>query len=264
MANLRERQNANGHRQHGENGGGSGRIADPIGEHELAVREALEHIAELAIAQQKRSRSFTTTHSASIGRAGALFPNLHLPEESPIGSAYVENNSAIATLTLYEGSGANGRIIGQVAPLYAKRIAFADHLSSLSIVASAPDPSSAIVFVTLSTHKWSPTTSSIKPPAGPTAVSQAGAATGLATVYTVPAGRTLTVTFAMLSAATELAPGQRILLYVGGTAAVLVLDSTTPQSISTPLTFQSTSNVTISYVGGASGTVNWAFSGVLT
>lgn len=264
MAHTRERQDANDRRQHSENGGGSGRIADPISEHELAVREALEHIAELAIAQQKRSRSFTTTHSASIGRAGSLFPNLHLPEESPIGSAYVENNSAIATLTLYEGSGANGRIIGQVPPLYAKRIAFADHLSSLSIVASAADLSTAIVFVTLSTHKWSPTTSSIKPPAPPTPVSLAGTATGLATIYTVPAGRTLTVTFAMLSAAAELTAGQRVAFYAGGTAAVLVLDSTTPASISTPLTFQTTSNISIAYLGGASGTVNWAFSGVLT
>lgn len=114
-------------------------------------------MADVAIAQQHKARSFTTTHSASIGRKGPLFPDLHLPEESAIGSAYVENNSAVSTLILYEGSGSSGRVIGVVGPSHWKRIAFADHLSSLSVVASAVDLSAALVFVTLTTRNWSPT-----------------------------------------------------------------------------------------------------------
>jgi hypothetical protein len=72
--------------------------------HEHAARtdrltRALEHNSDIAEAQHKRSRLFTATFTSSIATAGQLFPNLHLPEESAIAGAYIENNSAIATLT---------------------------------------------------------------------------------------------------------------------------------------------------------------------
>jgi hypothetical protein len=112
-------------------------------------------------AQEKRARSFTSTFTTSVGHAGQLFANLHLPEESAIQSAFVENNSTVSTLTIYEGSGGSGRVIGIVAPGKGKRMPIADHVSSLSVVADKPDPGPALVIVILTTHKWSPTQSTL-------------------------------------------------------------------------------------------------------
>jgi hypothetical protein len=120
------------------------------------LSRSLEHIAELSEAQAKRSRLFTSMFTSSIATAGQLFANLHLPEESAIAGAYIENNSAIASLTVYEGAGAGGRVIGVVPPSHSKRIAISDHISSLSVVADKPDPGPAIVVVTLTTRHWSP------------------------------------------------------------------------------------------------------------
>jgi hypothetical protein len=121
------------------------------------MERTLRHIADVEERQAKRSRLFTSTFTSSVATAGNLFLNLHLPEESAIAGAYIENNSTLATLTLYEGAGGGGRLIGIVPPSHSKRIALADHISSISVVADKPDPGSAIVFVTLSTRQWSPT-----------------------------------------------------------------------------------------------------------
>lgn len=121
----------------------------------------LAHLVDVAEAQHKKTRSFTTMHTASIQSAGTIMQNLHLPEESAIGGAYIENNSAVSHLTVYEGAGSGGRVIGLVLPVHSKRIALADHVSSISITADVADPSSALVIVTLSTHRWSPTQGSL-------------------------------------------------------------------------------------------------------
>lgn len=153
MADIRQQQGSPNGREGGVDGGESrggvgGELAERITEH-------LEHIAEVALAQHKRSRSFTTMRTASVLGAGVVLQNLHLPEESAIASAYIENNSA-ATLTVYEGPGAGGRVVGIVRPTHYKRIALADHISSISIVANQADTTGALVIVTLSTHIWSP------------------------------------------------------------------------------------------------------------
>lgn len=122
---------------------------------------ALEHNADLAEAQHKRSRLFTSLFTTSIATAGSLFRDLHLPEESPIAGAYIENNSAIAALTIYEGSGAGGRVIGIVPPSHSKRVALPDHISSLSVVADKADPGPALVIVTLTSRHWSPQQSAL-------------------------------------------------------------------------------------------------------
>jgi hypothetical protein len=90
-----------------------------------------------------------------------IFQYLHLPEESAIQSAYIENNSTTAILTVFEGSGGSGRVIGKVLPSHSKRLAIADHISSLSVLADVADPSPAIVVVCLTTHKWSPQSGSL-------------------------------------------------------------------------------------------------------
>jgi hypothetical protein len=90
-----------------------------------------------------------------------LFPYLHLAEDSAIQSANIENYSTLSTLTVYEGSGGGGRVIAIVKPSHSKRLAIADHISSLSIVADLPDPGPALVIVNLTTHKWSPTQGSL-------------------------------------------------------------------------------------------------------
>jgi hypothetical protein len=118
-------------------------------------------MADVAEAQSKRSRLFTSLFTTSIATAGSLFRDLHLPEESAIASAYIENNSTLATLTVFEGSGAGGRVIGIVPPSHSKRVALPDHISSLSVVADKPDPGPAIVIVTLSTRHWSPQQSAL-------------------------------------------------------------------------------------------------------
>lgn len=100
-------------------------------------------------------------HTSSIASAGTIMRDLHLPEESAITSAFVANYSAISHLTVYEGSSGGGRIIGFAPPSHSTRIAVADHVSSISVVADLPDPGPAIVIVTLSTHKWSPQTGSL-------------------------------------------------------------------------------------------------------
>ena len=123
--------------------------------------DALEHLAEEAQAQHRASRYYTTTHTSSITHAGQIFENLHLPEEAAIASAYIENNSLVTHLTVYEGKGASGRVIGLVGPGRTKRVAVADYISSLSIVADVADPSSALVIVTISSHKWSPTSGTV-------------------------------------------------------------------------------------------------------
>lgn len=159
MANSRQSNGADRRSYDGENGGEGGgglTLFDP----ERLV-DALRHIADVAEAQHKRGRSFTSTFTSSIAAPGMLFQYLHLPEESAIQSAYVENNSTIATLAVYEGAGGGGRIIGRVPPSHSKRLAIADHISSLSILADLPDPSPAIVVVILTTHKWSPQTGSL-------------------------------------------------------------------------------------------------------
>jgi hypothetical protein len=165
MANYGQRIDAHRRRGHDENGGESGRArglepAPPAPIDERVV-DALRHIGDVAEAQHKRQRSFTSTYTSSIAAAGMLFQYLHLPEEAAIQSANIENNSTIATLTVFEGPGGGGRVIGIVKPSHSKRLAIADHISSLSIVADLPDPSPAIVIVNLSTHKWSPTQGSL-------------------------------------------------------------------------------------------------------
>lgn len=127
----------------------------------VKATEALEHLAQEAEAQHKLSRSFTTTQTASIANAGQLFEGLHLPEEAAIASCYIENNSLVSHLTVFEGRGASGRVIALVGPGRTKRIAVSDYISSLSIVADVADPSAALVIVTISSHKWSPTSGSV-------------------------------------------------------------------------------------------------------
>jgi hypothetical protein len=162
MARHGEPGNGASRIKHYENGGEGGdprsiELGHDAHEANLKILEALKHIGDVAAAQQKRSRLFTSVFTTSITAAGSLFPGmLHLPEESAIASAVVENNSTLATLTVYEGSGSSGRIIGRVAPNHYKRIAVADHVSSISIVADLPDPAPALVIVTLSTRHWSP------------------------------------------------------------------------------------------------------------
>jgi hypothetical protein len=153
-------------RQHGQNGrqsrSGIERLAlVDHAESNRRIADELRRTRELHEAQQKRSRSFTSLFTTSISHAGQLFGNLHLAEESAIQSVCVENASTVSTLTLYEGSGGSGRVIAIIRPSKLKRIPIADHISSLSLVADKPDPGPAIVFVTLTTHKWSPTESSI-------------------------------------------------------------------------------------------------------
>lgn len=111
--------------------------------------------------QQRKERRFTTMHTASIAQPGTIFHNLHLPEEAAIGSAYIENATA-ANLTVYEGSSAGGRVIGKVAPTHYKRMAIADHISSLTITADSADPSPALVIVTLTTRLWAPVHGSLE------------------------------------------------------------------------------------------------------
>jgi hypothetical protein len=136
-------------------------VPAPVPAPDQRIVDALQHIADVTEAQHKRGRSFTSTFTSSISLPGMLFPLLHLPEESAIQSAYIENNSTVTKLTVFEGSGGSGRVIGVVAPSHSKRLAIADHISSLSIVADVPDPSPAIVVVILTTHKWSPQTGSL-------------------------------------------------------------------------------------------------------
>ena len=100
-------------------------------------------------------------HTSSIVNAGTIMSDLHLPEESAIASAFVANYSTVSHLTVYEGSGGGGRVIGFAPPSHSTRIALGDHISSISVVADLPDPSPAIVIVCLSTHKWSPQTGSL-------------------------------------------------------------------------------------------------------
>jgi hypothetical protein len=167
MARHGEPGNALSRGQHGQNGheSGSGRGVELALDHAEANRkilDALKHIGDVAEAQQKRARLFTSLFTTSIPNAGALFSQmLHLPEESAIATAVIENNSAVATLTVYEGAGGGGRIVGIVGPLHYKRIALGDHVSSISVVADKPDPAAALVFVTLSTRRWSPQQSTI-------------------------------------------------------------------------------------------------------
>jgi hypothetical protein len=99
--------------------------------------------------------------SSSIPLAGQLFSNLHLAVESAVASAYIENNSTVSTLTVYEGPGGGGRVIGIVPPAHSKRVALADHVSSLSVTADKPDPGPALVIVTLTTRHWSPQQSAL-------------------------------------------------------------------------------------------------------
>jgi hypothetical protein len=164
MAHHGQRINPHDRREHGQDRGQDGgtrglELAQPPLDHRIV--DALRHIADVAEVQHKRSRSFTSTFTSSIGLPGMLFQYLHLPEESAIQSAYIENNSTTATLTVFEGSGGSGRLIGKVLPSHSKRLAIADHISSLSVLADLADPSPAIVVVILTTHKWSPQSGSL-------------------------------------------------------------------------------------------------------
>lgn len=160
MAHIRQRVDTNDRREHRQSGESGGDRRSSLEAAALSERilEELSRIADLTQAQHKRSRKFTSTFTGSITAAGSLFHGrLHLPEESAIAGAYIENNSTLATLTVFEGPGAGGRVIGIIAPNHSKRIALADHVSSLSITASVVDPGPALVIVTLSTQRFSPT-----------------------------------------------------------------------------------------------------------
>ena len=127
--------------------------------HEFYSRDELEHVAQISAAQHKRNLSYTTTHTTSVVAPGVILYDLHLPEETAIASAWIENPSTVANLLIYEGSGGTGRIIATVAPGKARRLVVADHISSLSVVADAADPAMTPehpIIITLSTHKWSP------------------------------------------------------------------------------------------------------------
>jgi hypothetical protein len=162
MARHGEPGNGASRVKHHENGGEGGdprsiELGHDATETNRKILAALDHIRDVQEVQQKRSRLFTSVFTTSLTAAGSLFPGmLHLPEESAVASAVIENNSTLATLTVYEGSGSSGRIIGRVGPNHYKRIALADHVSSISIVADLPDPGPALVIVTLSTRHWSP------------------------------------------------------------------------------------------------------------
>jgi len=149
------RPNSMEHREANVNEGRGLAIAEHV-RHRVA--ESLEHIAQVANAQHKRGQQFTTTETGSLGAAGPLFTALHLGEESAIASAYVENNGTIANLLIYEGSGNAGRLLSKVKPGTFKRIALADHISTLSISSDAND--SGLVVATLTTKNWSPASGS--------------------------------------------------------------------------------------------------------
>ena len=156
MANLWKRQGAQHHRRNGqersEGSGNSGRLIDHAQYDRFA--ESLEHLADVAEAQHRRSRSFTVTHTTSILTPGSILPDLHLPEESAIASVYVENSSATATLVITEGSGAGGRTISRCLSKTWTSAAIADHISSISVESDVADQ--ALVIVTLSTKNWTP------------------------------------------------------------------------------------------------------------
>lgn len=98
---------------------------------------------------------------AAAAGSGSSFPaaifgvgGVHLPEESAIASAYIENPGTTAVITVYEGVGASGRVLTTVPPGFFKRIAVPDYISSLSLVQNVTD--TGLCVVTLSTRSWSP------------------------------------------------------------------------------------------------------------
>lgn len=195
-----------------------------------------------------------------------IFQNLHLPEEAAIGSANIENRSAVATLTVFEGAGAGGRVVGIVPPATSRRLAFADHLSSVSIVADVADPSSALVIATLTSHLWSPASSTIPgltqapPSTSSTPLTTAGALGNSGTIFQTGPPNTFELNYAMLSGA-ALQAGDRIGLVVNNTAALFLIDETTP-TIAVPLPgVVVTSTITVEYGASAPQAVNWAISG---
>lgn len=267
MAHLRQQDNFNGGRQDGKGRDeGRGGSVDLFAASNAKIADALDRLADNALAQQRKSRRYTTQQTASIPRAGLIFQNLHLPEESAIGSANIENRSAVATLTVFEGAGAGGRVVGIVPPATSRRLAFADHLSSVSIVADVADPSSALVIATLTSHLWSPASSSIPglaaapPTSTSTPLTTAGALGGSGTIFQTGPPNTFELNYAMLSGA-ALQPGDRVALVIDNAAAILFIDETAP-TIAVPLPgVVVTSSITVEYGTSGAQSINWAISG---
>lgn len=124
---------------------------------------SIEHTQEHHIKQLKRktlhASTFTTSISATqvpiVGPA-LFWAMLHLPDESDIGSVYVENNSG-CNINVFEGPGGIGRLIGYATTKTYRVISMADNISNVSMMIDLSHPlADGLVIVHLFSHKWSP------------------------------------------------------------------------------------------------------------
>lgn len=98
------------------------------------------------------------TGLAAGTQAAVIWPlGLHLPEESDIGSIYVENRSG-CNLNVFEGPGGSGRIIGYATKQTYRVISIADNISSVSLVVdlNATPFGDGLIIALLFSHRWSP------------------------------------------------------------------------------------------------------------
>lgn len=121
---------------------------------------SIDKVIQRTVKQQKRKELHTTTHTTDIfiplSSPVLFFHGIHLPDESDIGSLYLENHSG-CRLFIYEGPGGGGRIIG-ISPSSSWRItSIADNITSISLVVDINSTlGEGLVIATLFSHKWAP------------------------------------------------------------------------------------------------------------